>query len=160
MKPETVLKHAQAFYAALVERSTPLILDNEEAQIFTGSVTKIFTIECELPLSYYTPVKQFLDDFDCLQIVERGTRNRESVVRLLRPPPTELPASFVKSLSDPLTDRAELAKLRGEVQGLKAWRESQKGIVLIDTLRNMEHRLVKIENMLGIHNNNEIGEKI
>lgn len=142
MKPETVLKHAKVFYAEL---------DNASVNgVFTGSLTKIFTGVCELPTSYYTPVKQFLDDFECLEIKERGTRKQPSVVMLLKPPPDVLPDLYVKSSPDALTDRETVAILVAEVESLKAWRKSHRGVDLPEALRTIDRRLAVIEKQLNI----------
>lgn len=141
MKPETVLKHATVFYEELAKTS--------RNGVFTGSLTKVFTNVCELPVSYYSPVKQMLDELGCLQIIERGTRKNPSVVKLLKSPPSgdaDLPESIVKSLEQPLTDRETVARLVEQVESLEAWRESQRGIVLVEALRNIERRLHALEN--------------
>lgn len=169
MKHETLLKHALLFYSKLASESITAVIDGEDVTLYEGPLTKVFTQDCDLPASYYTPVKSVLEEYECLKVIQRGSRSQPSIVRLLKAPPfaliddpdavDALDIPIVKSSPAALTTRAQVVTLRKELENLKAWRESQKGLEILKALSNIETRLVRLENTLLKSNTNKTGEK-
>jgi hypothetical protein len=158
MATKSQIKAAREFYEALdalavdvpreeienVDIAPTLVI--RTVRVFTGSLTATYTM-AKLPMSYYTPVRKYLKENGCVQILEQGTRGYPSTVLLLHPPAADA-ESTDETPDGRLTGggvSGRLTEIERRVDALMGWRESQGGIDIREVLRNMELRISRLE---------------
>lgn len=129
--------YAAAIYARMEEEA------NDE-NLWEGKITEIVK-ELNVPMGGYNRPMNFLRKLGCIELIERGSGigERNSLVRLIKPPTPELwQADHVKSRDSTLTRGPSLDILRQEV------RDMQKllgGMNVISVLANFEERISTLE---------------
>lgn len=147
--PPAVLLYAHAVYNRFLELAKvetvriPLTDDEIEIPVFRGRIGDVFDAVVS-SRSYYSQIRAILDESGSLTVLERGTAHTGTVLAVNpnKPPPLELPPSFVKSSLDTLTLAREVATLKEQVEKLAA-RLGEVNIVKI--LRDFEIRISRIE---------------
>ena len=146
-QPPAVIRYSNQFYQLLLDNSKKEKLKqgeyglqkSGEYLVFRGSVSEIFK-QLKVSQSYYSRVRKLLRENGCVSYLEQGNRAVASVIVLHKPPP---PPEEI--LAEDLTTRPTADKLLHRLEKLESWRESQKGIDIVEALQNIEARLLKLE---------------
>lgn len=133
-----VARYSRELYDLLAEKAKAENIQGVEIQIYRGSITKLWN-KTGASNAYYSKVMRSLDQLGCIQVVERGSGGRESVVALIR-----RPADGEVSTKLDLTPPGEAATLalRQEIEGLK---KNIGGIDIAEAFQVVEKRLTALE---------------
>jgi hypothetical protein len=138
---ETFVNHCIHMFNALDERAINKKLESGElARVFAGSYTDVWK-STKIPQTYYTPIRRSLEKHRAIQIIQKGTKNTDTVLVLFGLPDAWEVDGWRDSTD--LTNSSRYATLSSDVQELK---KSLGGINVIMALQELERRLVKLEN--------------
>lgn len=137
-------KYAYELWKILEADAKPDETFGEGLPIFRGKYTEAWST-LGASQTYYTRVRAYLRDNGYIQMLEQGSRNRDSIILLAKEPPQDVLQSPKENAAERLTLAGRFDTLEQQVQALRAWRESAGGINLQEALRNIERRLLKLE---------------
>src|SRR4051794_28548857 len=130
-----VFKHAVALYDLLCQSAK----EDEDTELLTfrGSITEVWR-SLGVSQAYYSQVRRFLLESECISIVQQGARNTDSIIVLHRQPQAD---EWEVAQSD-LTERVTIATLHQEVRNLK---RLLGGIHLPDLVIDLDKRIRELE---------------
>lgn len=144
------LAYAHQFYAAMVLQAKTETIEGSfdvaipepvEVLVFRGKLTDIFA-DMKVSQKYYVTIRKILREYDCIQMLQRGTKAYDSIVILNHPPPEEISPTLLTDAHSP----AKIADVDRRVTALEDWRVTTAGGLNIgEALRDMEIRLAKLE---------------
>src|SRR5580765_2036186 len=128
--------YAGALYARMEEEAN-------ENNLWVGKIVETCT-SLGIPAGGYNRAMNALRKLECVELLARGSGgDRQSIVRLVRPPTPEVwQDGFVKSRDPSLTTGPSLDMLRQEVRDMQ---KQIGGLNLIDALANFENRIATLE---------------
>ena len=110
--------YARKLYQALDRLATVENMANAEVRVYRGAFTELFG-STGIPWGQYKPVKDLLEYNRCIEQVEKGARNRPTVVVLHGLPDGPLVKPEKKVLQEGLTLEDRVAKLEAQCQTLE-----------------------------------------
>jgi hypothetical protein len=126
-------------YEALDERATYKEVESGKVKVFAGSYTEVW-VSTGISQTYYKPVRRALERHEAIEVLQRGSRNADTVIVLKGLPDTwDIDGWNDKS---GLTATTRYAKLEVEVANLK---QSLGGMNVVKALEEIERRLVQLE---------------
>lgn len=111
--------------------------------LYTGKVVDTFQ-SLNISMTYYTPLFNALKELGCIELLDRGTRNRPTKYRLLKQP-TE--SAYTTRYDSGLTGTAKPATISTSEleQRIKAIERRLQGLELKQVIVNHEERIVALE---------------
>lgn len=140
---DTFIQHCITVYSALDDRAKIHELKSgEKARVFAGSFTEVFK-STGLSRTYYTSIRRALENHNAILILQKGSRNSDTVIVL-----RGLPDKWeIDGWNDGrLTKPPEYARLRAEVEEqLEEIKKSTGGLNVAAALVEFEKRVVTLE---------------
>jgi hypothetical protein len=139
------VKHA---YELLEERSS---VNEYGERVFEGHFSKLLG-ELGFSKRWYSEIRSALlipVEDPCIEIVQRGTANQNTIVILRHPPPPEWADLTAGGLTQARFRDTVYGRVEARVERLEAWRETLGGVNLAEALRNFEMRLSRLEAKAG-----------
>lgn len=139
---ETFIQHCITLYEALADRSSIKELDSGgKARVFAGRYSEVWQ-STGLSQTYYKPVREALERHNAILILQKGSRNADTVIVL-----RDLPKEHEWQINgwrdgSGLTSPSEYDTLRAELDEIK---KSQGGINVVAALEQFEKRVVALE---------------
>jgi hypothetical protein len=118
-------------YDAMEERSEPQDVDGVEAMVYTGHLTKLFSVDLRLSVPYYTQVMNALKGMDCVRQIRRGGGSAPSVWLVVQPPTEDL----FEGTRDPSTASK---KVQQNEQILQQLRDLNRRVQVLEGLHREE----------------------
>jgi hypothetical protein len=138
---ETFINHCITLYNALDGVATDKKLESGGiARVFVGSYTDVWK-STKIPQTYYSPIRISLAKHHAIDILQKGTKNTDTVIVLRGLPETWDIDGWRDDKG--LTKSSRHAMLMADVQDLK---KSLGGINVLMALQEFEKRLIKLEN--------------
>lgn len=133
--------YANALYELMDNNAVKRVVAGQSYKVWEGPLTKTMQ-SIGVPQGVERRVTRLLEELDCIQILQRGSRTYPSVVALLAPPTADRWDDF---RSRGLTTRPTAARLAAEVKDIK---KMLGGGDIAAILINFEERIVGIESVL------------
>lgn len=142
------IKNAALFYEKLAALAKVEQIGDVQYLVFRGKLGNVFN-SLDVSQAYYSGVRRILVENECVMYVERGGRNIETVLLLLKPPDVEKLIPDVALTNGVESATLELSEIQARLQALENWRETLGGLNIAEALRNFETRIKKLENQLA-----------
>jgi hypothetical protein len=147
-KDLVIVTYGQRVWDAMFLESTEEVINEETVSVYRGRYSALFD-SLGISRTHYTPIRSLLIETGCMTHLQSGGNGRSTVI-VLHKPLTEAAVMNIprRRLTEPVGTATlrRVKALEGEVQALKAWRESVgEGLNLAKVLRNLEKRISAIE---------------
>ena len=136
---KALITHTLAFYEELEKRA---VENPPGVRVFEGHTTKVMNY-LNISSSWHSRILRILEECGSIVILQRGTVNQPSIVRLLEVPSEERLYKFLLTQAENLA--TVVAGLERRVSALEGWRMSQGGLDITQAMANHESRLSQLE---------------
>ena len=140
---DTFIQHCETLYHALLDRSTPKDIEGGEKKVpvFAGKYSEVWQ-STGISQTYYKPVREALERHNAILILQKGSRNADTVIVL-----RGLPKSGDWQIDgwrdgSGLTNPTESDTLSPDVEEIK---KQLGGINVVSALAEFEKRVVALE---------------